>query len=407
MMTINPQRLLDDLHALRSIGACGNGVVRTALSDADMKARYWLMERLGDAGLDVTLDGVGNVIGRSRGPHDKILLMGSHTDTQPTGGWLDGALGVIYGLEIARAVAETSSSTDLAVDVASWSDEEGTFLHNLGARSACGELDIDHVATSAHGESLTGALKRAGLAGLPVMHLERNRYRAYLEAHIEQGPHLEKRGLRIGVVTGIVGIRDLEISFQGAQNHAGTTPMAHRRDAGAALLQFAHLLSELMNDVAQPETVWTIGNVVFEPGAPSIIPGKAHMQLQVRDPDDARLDDITAAIEALVDTCRSTIPVDVSFGPTADKAAAVLMDRDIQAHVARAAETLVPGAWQSMASGAGHDAQILARHMPAGMLFIPSIGGISHDFSEDSDEADIVMGCRVAAEAAVGILSAG
>ena len=407
MLTIDPQRLLDDLHTLRSFGARGAGVVRTALSKVDMRARYWLMERFGEAGLDATLDAVGNVMGKSHTRSSDVLLIGSHTDTQPTGGWLDGSLGVIYGLEIARAVAAAPDCSTMAVDVVSWSDEEGTFLHNLGARAACGELDIRRAAQACNGsgETLSEALETAGLRDRSVMRLEHDRYRAYLEAHIEQGPYLEKSGCRIGVVTGIVGIRDLEINVLGEQNHAGTTPMALRRDAGAGLLHVAHLLNELMQNVSRPETVWTIGNVVFEPGAPSIIPGKARMQVQIRDPDDAYLDGTMAAIEGLIGQCQRSMPVDVRLGSSTDKAAAVPMDSAVRDHVARAAETLVPGAWQSMASGAGHDAQILARHMPAGMLFIPSIGGISHDFAEDTDEADIVMGCRVAAKAATAILS--
>lgn len=408
MLSIDPQRLIDNLHTLRSIGACGAGVVRTALSEADLRARYWLMERLDEAGLEASLDGVGNVMGRSRTKSRNVLLIGSHTDTQPTGGWLDGALGVIYGLEIAHTIAAADMGDAFAVDVVSWSDEEGTFCHNLGARTACGEFDLCR-ATQTHnesGEALAAVLEQAGLSGRPAMRLERDRYLAYLEAHIEQGPHLEKSGHRIGVVTGIVGIRDLEISTEGEQNHAGTTPMALRRDAGAGLLHVAHRLSQLMREISRPETVWTIGHIAFEPGAPSIIPGKARMQVQIRDPDDAHLDEIVAAIERLIGECQRSMTVDVQLGAAVDRAAAVSMDRAVHDHIARAAEALVPGAWKSMPSGAGHDAQILARHVPAGMLFVPSIGGISHDFAEDTDEADIVMGCRVAAAAAIAILSA-
>src|SRR5580698_7123642 len=182
---INPERLLNDLKRLRGFGATGPGVVRLALSPVDMESRRWLGERMTDAGLDAVIDGVGTVFGRSRqrGP---ALLIGSHTDTQPTGGWLDGAMGVIYGLEIARALAESDETRHLAVDVASWMDEEGTFSGLLGSRSFVGE-PVDEAlqnAQSRTGQRLQDALAAAGLADAPRVRLERGRYAGYLEPHI-------------------------------------------------------------------------------------------------------------------------------------------------------------------------------------------------------------------------------
>src|ERR1700744_1043244 len=178
------------------------------------------------AGLVATVDGVGTVFGRSRKP-GPALLIGSHTDTQPTGGWLDGALGVIYGLEIARALGESPRTQDLAIDVASWCDEEGTFAGYLGSRSFVGEAVDDAIAsaTNLQGQRLEEALREAGLLGQPRMRLEPGRHVAYLEPHIEQGGRLEASGKSIGVVTTIVGIRELRLRFTGQRNHAGTTPM--------------------------------------------------------------------------------------------------------------------------------------------------------------------------------------
>ncbi|WP_242681714.1 M20/M25/M40 family metallo-hydrolase, partial [Paraburkholderia hospita] len=213
---INPVRLLDDLKTLRSFGANGPGVVRLSLSPIDMEARRWLAGRMTDAGLDAIIDGVGTVFGRSRksGP---ALVIGSHTDTQPTGGWLDGALGVIYGLEIARALDECAATRDLAVDVASWIDEEGTFSSFLGSRSFVGDAidaSLQH-ARNRDGVLLGDVLAQAGVANVPRVVLDRARQRAYLEPHIEQGGRLEASGKSIGVVTTIVGIREFQLRFTG------------------------------------------------------------------------------------------------------------------------------------------------------------------------------------------------
>ena len=244
MITIDSDRLLDDLRSLRRFGAYGTGVVRRSLSPIDIESRHWLVERMRAAGLDAGIDGIGTVVGRSDRSR-RSLLIGSHTDTQPEGGWLDGALGVIYGLEVARALAESDLDDELGVDVASWIDEEGTFSSLLGSRIYCGEADdevLDSLSNDA-GLSLREALAAARLDGRPWQCLEPERYVGYLEAHIEQGPYLEEDGQRIGVVTGIVGIRAFDIQFEGQQNHAGTTPMARRRDAVSALIKLANAIN--------------------------------------------------------------------------------------------------------------------------------------------------------------------
>ena len=199
MPAISPDRLLSDLRHLRTIGSQGKGVVRPAFSAKDMEARRWLKSRYEEAGLEATIDGVGNVLGRSRNP-GKALLVGSHSDTQPTGGWLDGALGVIYGLEVVRALAADTSTKALPVDAVSFQDEESRFVGCLGSRSLIGELDadIEKGAVDKDGVALADALKEAGLAGVPRLQLSRERYAGFIEAHIEQGPTLEETRKRIG-----------------------------------------------------------------------------------------------------------------------------------------------------------------------------------------------------------------
>ncbi len=405
MGEIDGSRVLDDLSTLRRFGAQGEGVVRPTFSDADMQARGWLRERMEAAGLDAVVDGVGNVVGRSRrsGP---ALLLGSHSDTQPTGGWLDGALGVIYALEVARTLAENPDTAELAVDVVAWSDEEGTYTGCLGSRSYVGDLaKVDLLHTSPSGETVAEAIGRVGLTDVANQHLDTSRHVGYLEAHIEQGPYLEEAGLRIGVVTSIVGIRSMQVSVTGEQNHAGTTPMARRRDAGVGLFAFAGQIHERLGGLAGPNTVWTIGQVSLDPGAQSIVPGYAELTLQFRDADDEVLDRFESAALELAAELTAQGQVVVAAQSHRNPIAPTLMDAELRRHLGAAAERRVPGGWIEMPSAAGHDPMVLAHHLPCAMLFIPSIDGISHDFAEDSHPDDIVLGCQVLADATVSILS--
>ena len=245
MIAINCERLLDDLRVLRAMGKKGSGVVRPAFSDIDMAARRWLEKRYLEAGLSAQIDGIGNVIGHSpnSGPR---LLIGSHSDTQPTGGWLDGALGVIYGLEVARTLGENEATKHCAVDAISWQDEESRFYGCMGSRSFCGDFssDVESGLTDKDGVALADALTQAGLTNVPRLHATDYEYIGFLEAHIEQGPHLEQEDLRIGIVEAIVGLGGIVFEISGQQNHAGTTMMAGRKDAATALYTLAHRINE-------------------------------------------------------------------------------------------------------------------------------------------------------------------
>jgi N-carbamoyl-L-amino-acid hydrolase len=405
VVKIDPDRLLTDLKRLRSFGATGPGVVRLALSPVDLASREWLAGRMTEAGLEAVIDGVGTVFGRSRksGP---ALVIGSHTDTQPTGGWLDGAMGVIYGLEIARALAENDATSHLAVDVASWIDEEGTFSGLLGSRSFVGDSVDESIrdATNRQGQRLNDVLATAGLAGRPRARFEPGRQVAYLEPHIEQGGRLEAAGKSIGVVTTIVGLRELRLRFTGQRNHAGTTPMAIRRDAGAALVAFVPQMNEAFAQLADADTVWTVGRIDLDPGSLSVVPGAADMDLQFRDANAARLQAMEDRLAELVRDFNARGSVNVELTTIDEPMQPVTMDAALADHLARAADAVAPGQWIRMPSGAAHDAQVIARCMPACMMFVPSIGGVSHDFIEDTAEAHIVLGCQVAATAAAAIL---
>ena len=406
MPSIDPERLLADLRTLRGIGAHGRGVVRPAFSASDMEARRWLARRYEEAGLEATIDGVGNVFGRSRHP-GKALLVGSHSDTQPTGGWLDGALGVIYALEVVRALAADSATRALAVDAVSFQDEESRFVGCLGSRSLTGTLtpDIERGAVDRDGVTLADALRQAGLADAPRLRVAPGRYAGFLEAHIEQGPHLDDAGMRIGVVTGIVGLRGMRFVFRGQQNHAGTTMMARRRDAATALYELAHRINQEFPKAAAERTVWTMGRLRVEPNATSIVPGYADLDLQFRDPSEAPLEAFEAIVARLVAEMNARGGVRIEASPARAPIAPTRMDPGLLAHIETAAERHAPGKWQRMPSGAFHDAGIISACLPSAMLFIPSIGGISHDFAEDSRDEDIVLGCQVLADAAAAILT--
>ena len=405
-LRINPDRLLGDLHRLRAFGACGSGkgVVRQSLTPIDMESRRWLREAMREAGLEARIDGVGTVFGRSP-KAGCALLIGSHTDTQPEGGWLDGAMGVIYGLEVARALSECPETRGLAVDVASWIDEEGRFFGCLGSHAFCRELEEDAFdAVDGDGNTLRAALREAGLEGTAIERCEPGRYVGYAEAHIEQGPWLEHEGKRIGVVTGIVGSRNLTVSVAGQQNHAGTTPMALRRDAGHALVEFAHRVYETFPEHAGERSVWTIGWMRLHPGFESIVPGRAEMNLQFRDQDVAVLDRLEAHAHVLAEEANRRGAASVTVTEARSPSIPALMDETLRGHIRAAAERHAPGDWVQMPSAAVHDAQVLARHMPAAMMFVPSIGGISHAFEEDTAEEDLVLGCQVFASAAAAML---
>jgi beta-ureidopropionase / N-carbamoyl-L-amino-acid hydrolase len=390
-------RFLTDLDELRQIGAFRTGVHRPTYSKEDMQARAWLMQRMQEVGLSPEIDGIGNVFGRHPGSGPK-LLVGSHIETQNQAGWLDGALGVVGALALARS--------GLPVDVVAFADEEGHFGSFLGSRSAIGlleEAEIDRLHNRYDGTPLRDALKQAGLDGRSRLRLDADRYRGFLEMHIEQGTVLEAAGHVAGVVTGIVAIWQYRIVITGQQDHAGGTTMAERRDAGLTAVRLLAWIDSVFPHHCGERTTWTAGRISLDPGAPSIIPGRAEILFQFRDLDPALLDRLDSLLRRAVqesnrrERCTATIEV-------MDQSRPVACDETIQTALARAAEVLAPGAWQSMPSGAGHDAQYVARIMPAGMLFVPSIGGVSHHWAEDTKPEDLAMGLRILANASQRLL---
>lgn len=394
MLPIQPDRFLADLHTLRGFGASGigKGVIRPAFSEPDIAARAWLAEQMIDAGLTVHIDPVGSVFGLADSPS---LLLGSHTDSQPEGGWLDGALGVMAALEIARASQEAGGSP---VSVVSFQDEEGRFGVTTGSAVWSGHLPLPDADMLKDRDGISFGQARAVMPGRSDSFVDPTRFTGFLEMHIEQGPVLDREKETIGVVDAIVGIRDMKITFEGQQNHAGTTPMQVRRDAFQALSRFNTLIEDRFANVVTPRTVWTIGHVSLHPNASSIVPGRVTFSMQWRDGDADRLGRMETIIRETAEEIAQSGGFSLTYGPMLGLEPVDMAPR-LRDALERAAEADVPGRWRSMPSGALHDATNVAELMPVAMLFVPSINGISHAFEEDTAEADLVAGLRVLARA--------
>jgi len=405
MADIRPERVLSDLRTLATFGAYKSGVHRPTLSEPDIAAREWFVGRLCAAGLDASIDGIANILGKSAAAGRKVLA-GSHLESQNYAGWLDGPLGCVYALEAARAISEDPANRHLGIDVAVFCDEEGHFGSFLGSRSFIGlleESEIDSAVNRATGMSMREALKVPGWCGRPRLRIDPARYAAFFEAHIEQGDVLESLGLKIGVVTAIVAIWQYRLTVEGEQNHAGTTSMARRRDAGLELVRLLGAIDARFPEICGSRTVWTTGSIALNPGENSIIPGKAEALFQLRDADPAVLDRLDGELNALVQRANAKGRCRLALERISASTPA-LMDECLQAALDRAAEARAPGRHTRMPSGAGHDAQWLARKLPAAMMFVPSIGGISHHWTENTSDEDIVLGAQVFTDAVLDVL---
>jgi N-carbamoyl-L-amino-acid hydrolase len=397
-LRIDLERLRQDVEALAAIGHDpSGGITRPAWSPAHEDARAWLVGRLGDAGLAPRVDPAGNILGRlgAETPAPAVMT-GSHIDTVPRGGPLDGALGVLAGLECLRTLAAARVRLARALEVAAFSDEEGRFYGLFGSRALTGSLDpvLAERLTDPAGLALPEAMRRAGfdLARAPEARRDPRGIAAYVELHIEQGPWLEAGEVPIGVVEGIVGIRRFRLTFVGQPDHAGTTPMDLRRDAFFTAAEYATKSRELVvRD--QGRAVTTVGVVDVRPGVPNIVPERAALLQELRDPDPIVLDRLASR---MLQTARRVarargLVLEVEHLMRAEP---VRMSPRIQTLIEAAAEGLGLTT-RRMPSGAGHDAQILAAVTDAGMIFVPSQGGRSHRPDEWTDWPAIERGANV------------
>ncbi len=404
-------RVVADLRRLAEFGRYKTGVHRPTYSPEDAASRQWLADKFAEAGLDPVIDGIGNVFGRNKRA-SRVLLVGSHSETQPHGGWLDGALGVIYGLEAARALAADPSLDGVGVEAVAWADEEGHYGNMLGSRSFTGALSDDEIAqaTSRDGKE---ADRRAGRGRLcraaanrmrpaALYRLFRGAYRAGRHARGDRPAHRHRRGDH----------RQLELlghrhrRAEPCRHDRNASPQGRRRRTGAARRAHPRPLRRNSPGTDNSRTVWTIGRILIDPNAPSIVPGRAEMQVQFRDTDTGILARFEQALHELVADADRAGPCAVAIAPIS-KSEPAHMDAGFQRAIEKAAERHAPGLHMRMPSGAGHDAQILARHMRSAMLFVPSINGVSHHWSENTSDEDIMLGAQVFADAAAAMLKAG
>jgi hydantoinase/carbamoylase family amidase len=401
MTTVNAPRLHARIADLARFGALpGGGVTRSCWSPAHEEARAWLLGQIRAAGLTAWVDPAGNVFGglgaAAFSPSQPVVMTGSHIDTVPEGGILDGALGVLAGLECLQAIREAGAAPRRPLVVAAWSDEEGRYGSLFGSRAFCGKLDVAAIPTMAavDGERLVDVMARAGFdaSKLPDAAAPAGAVDAYVELHIEQGPRLDEAGVAIAVVDSIVGVRRSRLIFHGQADHSGTTPMERRRDAFLAAADYALRARDLL-DRSGPRTVANIGVATVHPGVTNIVPGRAELVHEMRSADADDLEKLAQGCEALareVGRARGIV-VDVR---RMSATAPVACSPRVQAAGASACKQLGLG-YTTLYSAAGHDAQNLASITQSGMLFIPSRGGKSHRVDETSDAEAIEHGASV------------
>jgi N-carbamoyl-L-amino-acid hydrolase len=405
---IDAARLLGRLRALGEIGRDAEGrLVRLAASDADRAGRDALVGWLRDAGLEVRVDRIGNVFGLWRAgpdPQAAPVLIGSHIDTVIDAGIYDGCTGVLAGLEAIQALREAGFAPARPLAVVAFTNEEGVRYapDMLGSLVAAGGLPVAQAlaVTGTDGTTLGTELQRIGYAGPEEPGLLRPH--AYLELHVEQGPVLEREGVPIGAVANLQGISWQRVTLAGEANHAGTTPMSLRRDAGLAAARVVTFLADRARASNTP-TVATVGCMSFEPNAINVIPSRASFTVDLRDPDEARLLEEEAALAAFLDRLAAAEGVEVSVERLA-RFEPVAFDGRLVAMIEEAARARGL-ACRRMTSGAGHDAQMMARIAPAAMIFVPSTGGISHNPREHTPDADVVAGASILLDVAARLAS--
>ncbi len=406
MLAVDTNRVIEDLQRLAEFGKFESGVNRRGFTPEDIAARAWLLARMQTAGLDAEIDGIGNVIGKTPGCK-RYIIIGSHSDTVPKGGWLDGALGVIFGLEIARALQEAGGSADIGVKATSFSDEEGRFSGLLGSSVYTGlkspEQALEAVADD--GTALKDALREAGYAGRAIAGFDSLRDVACIEAHIEQGPMLESHGKIIGIVTEIVGVGRSQVFFFGEAGHAGTVPMAMRKDAAAAAYEFATLFADFCRQHGSASTVWNIGNLRLEPGAYNVTAREAEALIEYRDGSAEILSRINQAIPRLAAEVGAKHRVGHKWVPGV-QIASETMDSNLVERL-EAAVMRCDAPCMRMPSGGGHDCMLFAKKTPTAMIFVPSVGGHSHVVAEDTHQEDIALGIEVLGELVSDIIENG
>lgn len=406
MLRINAKRLIDDLNALAQIGRVppeeGGGIDRRPFSPAERGARRFFESRAREAGLEVSVDGAANLSACLRSANaTQTILTGSHLDSVPHGGPYDGALGVIAALEALRTIGETGIALNYDLEAIAFTDEEGRLGEMTGSRALSGTLhaaDLERFLAAAAAapddlaatrEFIPGGLTRESIL---ASRRDPQTIAAYVELHIEQGPQLEHLALPIGIVEAIFGRRAYAVLFHGRSDHAGTTPLFLRADAAVAAAHFVAQVHALVGEEF-PKAVATCGNIQVEPGVYNVVPNRVEVWLEFRAGDETTLVAMDERIRHLAEQVAAATKVQHDF-VAAGRLQPAPMNARIQEAIAQSCSRLALTGYR-LASGALHDAHSLAQCVPAGMIFVPSIGGRSHSPDEMTRVDDLVAGANV------------
>jgi N-carbamoyl-L-amino-acid hydrolase len=402
--SVDEARIQQHITELSKFGANPQGgVSRVAFSEADIAGREYVKQLMQEAGLVVRVDTAGNIIGRREGSNPKLppILIGSHTDSVPGGGNYDGDVGVMGAIEVAQVLKERNVRLKHPLEVVDFADEEGG---TVGSFAMIGHLQPAALGLMTHSGKTIGDGIRA-IGGDPDRIAEAARkpgdLAAYVELHIEQGAILDESDIDIGVVEGIVGIRWWDVTIEGVANHAGTTPMNRRRDAMVSAAEFTLAVNRVATSTPGRQ-VATVGRIRAEPGAPNVIPGKVVLSLEIRDLDRDKMTSVFDAIRAEAQKIAEARQTPIEFKPLEVSSEPAPTDERIRAIIAKAADSLGLS-HKAMPSGAGHDAQEIARIAPTGMIFVPSVGGVSHAPKEFTSQQDMANGANVLLQTVIAI----
>jgi N-carbamoyl-L-amino-acid hydrolase len=395
-LRISEARLMARLAELAAIGATADGsCCRLAFTDEDRAGRDLVVRWMRELGLEVRIDPVGNIFGLRRGAEDvEPVMTGSHIDTVRTGGRYDGNLGVLGGLEVVQVLNEAGIVTRRPLAVGVFTDEEGARFapDMLGSLVYAGGLPLAqaYATVSIDGKVLKEELARIGYLGDAPLPLARPH--AFVELHIEQGPVLDSEGITIGAVENLQGISWQEVSITGQSNHAGTTPMRLRHDAGYCAAAIGHFLRQLAREIGGSQ-VATVGKVDLHPNLINVIAARARLTVDLRNTDEALLAEAERRLAGFLEQLAADEGVQVE-AKTLARFEPVLFDKGVAGLIARTAVKLGHSC-RPMTSGAGHDAQMMARLCPTAMIFVPSVGGISHNPAEHTEPAHLAAGADV------------
>ncbi len=400
---IDGARLNETMTAMKTFGGTeGGGSVRVAYSEENRQALDYLAGLMSNAGLETRIDFAGNLIGRKAGSEADLapIVSGSHVDTVPNGGHYDGIVGVMSAIEVARSLHDAGHSLRHPLEIIVWSNEEGG---KTGSRAFNGSVRPFEFDLPSLGDKTLGVGMRF-LGGDPQrlgeVVREPGAIAGYVELHIEQGAILDREGVQIGVVDGIVGIKRWNVTVNGFANHAGTTPMDQRQDALYAAARLIASIREIIT--AEPgRQVGTVGRVRALPGAPNVVPGRAVFSLEIRDLSMQKIDVLHSRIAETAERLAGETDTTISFVQFYESPAAIT-DTRISTMVEKSADALGLSSIH-MPSGAGHDAQSLAPIGPIGMIFVPSVDGISHAPDEFTSERDIANGANVLLRTILGM----